>query len=59
MCILHRKHLQTYLEALKSNFQPSRHLKIFKNSGSGITFCLAYIFELCLMVTQADPWPRL
>jgi hypothetical protein len=30
--------LQTYLEALKSNFQPNRHLEILKNSGSGDLF---------------------
>jgi hypothetical protein len=27
--------MRTYLETLKTNFQPSRHLKSFRNSGSG------------------------
>jgi hypothetical protein len=33
ICILH---LLTYLEALNSHFQPNRHLKIFKNSGTDL-----------------------
>ncbi len=31
-----KKYLQTYLEALNSHFQPNRHFKILKNSGSVI-----------------------
>ncbi len=38
ICILYRKYLRTYLEALHSHFQTNHHFKMFKNSGSELEF---------------------
>jgi hypothetical protein len=58
---LNLKYLQTYMETLKTNFQPSRHLKSFKNSGSALSqysifnFCFTSSFSEFIYCCTAVP----
>ncbi len=51
ICILYFKYLETYLETLHSHFQPNRHFKMFKNSGSGGPRLLTDDAQCCVDLT--------
>jgi hypothetical protein len=58
--ILYLKSLETYLETLRSDFQPNCHFKMFKNSGSGVILhSLGWFISVYKLCTCKLCWYKL